>query len=53
MFVVYDITGYADRTEHAPICANEGRQRHKEEEVERQIGLLKEIMKIDQKHTKT
>ena len=45
LFVVYDITNYADRG-----VANAGLQRHKEEEIKRQIDLLREIMRIDQKH---
>ena len=39
LFVVYDIT-----------LANNRRRRYKEAEIKRRVGLLKEIMGIDQKH---
>ncbi len=52
LFVVYDITNYADIMGDG-ICANAGLQRHTEEAIKRQIDRLKEIMRIDQKRTKT
>ena len=52
LFVVYDITNYADTT-GSGICVNAGLQRYNEEEIKRRVGLLREIMRIDQKHTKT